>query len=66
MVADGRVLREDKEGNDAADVATNFGRLRQPDLVMDARRNLLKVNKEWYPRVLLLHRFLVATARESP
>ena len=30
MVADGRVRREDKEGTDAADVAADFGRLRQP------------------------------------
>ena len=39
MVADGRVRREDKDGNDAADFAADFGRLRQPGDVIDARRN---------------------------
>ena len=65
MVAEGKVRREDKEGNDAADVAADFGRLRQPEAVIDARRNLLRVKKEWYPRMLSLHRFMVAIARES-
>ena len=65
MVAEGKVRREDKEGNDAADIAADFGRLRQPEAVIDARRNLLRVKKEWYSRVLSLHRFMVAIARES-
>ena len=37
MVADGRARREDKEGNDAAERAADFGRLRQPEVVNDAR-----------------------------
>ena len=53
MVADGRVRREDKEGNDAADIAADFGRLRQPEMVIDAGRNQLRVKKEWYPKVLV-------------
>ena len=61
----GGVRREDKEGNDAADVAADSGRLRPPEVVIDARRNLLRVKEEWYPRVFLLHRFMVAIARES-
>ena len=65
MVADGKVRREDKDGNDAADIAADFGRLRQPEVVIDARRNLLRAKKEWYSRVLSLHRFMVAIARES-
>ena len=65
MVAHCKVCREDKEGNDAADIAADFGRLRQPEQVIDARRNLLRVKKEWYPRILSLHRFMVAIARES-
>ena len=65
MVAQGKVGREDKEGNDAADIAADFGRLRQPAEVIDARRNLLRVKKEWYPRILSLHRFMVAIAGES-
>ena len=48
MVAEGKVRREDKEGNDAADIAADFGRLRQPEVVIDARRNLLWVKKDWY------------------
>ena len=43
MIAEGKVRREDKEGNNAADIAADFGRLRQPELVIDARRNLLRV-----------------------
>ena len=43
MVADGRVRKEDKEGNDAADIAADFGRLRQPEVIIDAKRNLLRV-----------------------
>ena len=65
MVTEGKVRRKDKEGNDAAGIAADFGRLRQPDVVIDARRNLLRVKKEWYPRVLSLHRFMVAIVRES-
>ena len=34
-------------------------------MVIDARRNLLRVKKEWYTRILSLHRFVVAIARES-
>ena len=45
VVADGRVRREDKEGNDAADIAADLGRLRQPEMVIDSRRNLLRVKK---------------------
>ena len=65
VVVGGRVRAEDKEGNDAADIAADFGRLRQPEGVVDARRNLLRAKKEWYPRILSLHRFMVAIARES-
>ena len=61
MVAEGRVRREDKEGNDAADIAAEFGRLRQPEPVIDARRNLLRVKKRvllrrltWLVRVFFL------------
>ena len=35
MVVEGKVRREDKEGNDAADIAADFGRLdSQPMLLM--------------------------------
>ena len=62
-ITDGRVRREDKEGNDAADIAAEFGRLRQPEMVIDARRNLQRVDKEWYPRMLVFRRFMVAISR---
>ena len=65
MVADGRVRRDDKEGHDAADIAPDFGRLRQPEMVIDVYRNLLCLKKEWYSRVLVLHRLMVAVAREA-
>ena len=65
MVFDGRVRREDKEDDDAADIAADFGRLRQPRVVIDARRNLLRVWKKWYTRLLLLHRFMFAISREA-
>ena len=65
MVADGRVRKEDKDGNDAADIAAEFGRLRQPAVVIDARRNLLRVKGERCPCVRTLHRFRVAMSRET-
>ena len=40
MVLYGRVRREDKLGNDAADEAADFGRRRVSPAVIDARRNL--------------------------
>ena len=46
MVAQGKVRREDKDSKDAADIAADFGRLRQPEVVIDARRNLLRAKKE--------------------
>ena len=47
LVADGRVRREDKDGNDAADVAADCGKLRH-------RRNLLRVKRELYPILICL------------
>ncbi len=49
MVAEGKVRREDKDGNDAADVAANFGRLRQPEAVIDARREPATGQKRMVP-----------------
>ena len=42
----------------------NFGRMRQAGVVIDARRNLLKAMKDWYPSILVLFGFMVAIARE--
>ena len=54
VVVDGRFRGEDNIGNDAVDIAAEFGRLRQQDRVIEARRNLLRVKGEWYSRMLVL------------
>ena len=63
MVLHGRVRREDKFGNDAADEAADFGRRRVGPAVIDARRNLSGVCGRWYPIILDLHRFFIAISR---
>ena len=64
MVLHGRVRREDKLGNDAADdEAADFGRRTVSPAVIDARRNLSGVCGRWYPIILALHRFFIAIAR---
>ena len=65
MVAEGLLRREDKEGNDAADAAADFGGFQHLEVVVGARRNLLRVEKEWHPRMLVLHRFMAAIDREA-
>ena len=49
MVLDGRVREADRLGNDAADDAADFGRRRDGNAVIDARRNLSGVCGRWYP-----------------
>ena len=63
MVLDGRVRREDKLGNDAADEAADFGRRRVSPAVIDARRNLSGVCGRWYIVILDLDRFIIAISR---
>ena len=63
MVLSGRVRREDKLGNDAADEAAGLGRRRVSPAVIDARRNLSGVCGRWYPVILDLHRFFIAISR---
>ena len=63
MVLSGRVRREDKLGNDAADEAAGLGRRRVSPAVIDARRNLSGVCGHWYPVILDLHRFFIAISR---
>ena len=47
---DGDGVRElDRQGNNAADVAADFGRRRVDFLVIDARRNFAGVCGRWYP-----------------
>ena len=62
MVLDGRVRDLDLLGNRAADEAADFGRMRVPVHVIDARRNLVGGCNRWYPVVRHLHRFFVAVA----
>ena len=61
MVLDGQVREVDRLGNDAADEAADFGRWRVGNAVIDARRNLSGVCGRWYPVILDLHRFSIAT-----
>ena len=63
MVLDGRIREVDRSGNDAADEAADFGRRRVGNAVIDARRNLSGVCGRWYPVVLDLHRFFIASSR---
>ena len=63
MVDHGDVRLEDLVGNNVADAAGDFGRLRQHDDVITARRDLLRVRRYWYPIMLDLHKFMVAISR---
>ena len=62
-VQQGRVRLEDQEGNAEADTAADFGRRHQSEVLIDARRRLLKARSCWYPVMLDLHRFMIAIAR---
>ena len=42
-----------------------MGRRHQSEVLIDARRRLLKARSYWYPNVLDLHRFMIAVARVS-
>ena len=63
MVLDVRVREVDRLGNDAADEAADFGRRRVGNSFIDARRNLSGVCGRWYPVILDLHRFFIASSR---
>ena len=64
-VQQGRVRLEDQVGNTEADTAADFGRRYQSEVLIDARRRLLKARSHWYPIMLDLHRFMVTIARVS-
>ena len=55
----------DQQGNAEADVAADLGRRHQSEILIDARRRLLKARSHWYPIMLDLHRFMIAIARVS-
>ena len=64
-VQQGRVRLEDQVGNAAAGTAADLIRRHQSEVLIDARRRLLKARSYWYPIMLDLHRFMIAVARES-
>ena len=55
----------DQQGNAEADAAADLGRRHQSEMLIDARRRLLKARSHWYPVLLDLHRFMIAIARVS-
>ena len=64
-VQQGRVRLVDQQGNAEADTAADLGRRHQSEVLIDARRRLLKARSHWYPIMLDLHRFIIAIARVS-
>ena len=62
-VAQGRVRLVDQLGNAEADTAADLDRRHQSELIMDARRSLLKVRTLWYPVIQQLHRFMITVSR---
>ena len=61
-VQSGRVRLEDQLGNAEADAAADLGRRHQSEVLIDARRSLLKARSYWYPIMPDLHRFMIAVA----
>ena len=64
-VQQGRVRLEDQVGNAEDDGAADLGRRHQFEVLIDARRRLLKARSHWYPIMTDLHRFMIAIARVS-
>ena len=60
-----RVRLVDQQGNAEADTAADLGRRHQSEVLIGARRRLLKARSHWYPIMLDLHRFMIAIARDS-
>ena len=56
---------EHQQGNAEADTAADLGRRHQSEVLIDARRRLLKARSYWYPIMLVVHRFVTAVARVS-
>ena len=55
----------DQRGNAEADAAADLGRRHQSEVLVYARRRLLKARSHWYPIMSDLHRFMIAVARVS-
>ena len=64
-VQQGRVRLVDQQGNAEANAAADLGRRHQSEVLLDARRRLLKARSHWYPIMMDLHRFMIAVARVS-
>ena len=64
-VRQGRVRLEDQLGNAEADTAADLGRRHQSEVLIDARRILLKARSYWYHIMLDLHWFMIAVAGVS-
>ena len=64
-VQQGRVRLVDQQGNAEADAAAELGRRHQSEVIINARRRLLKARSHWYPIMPDLHRFMIAVARVS-
>ena len=63
LVDKGDARHDDLVGNDGADTAADWGRLRQQDGVISARRALIRIRLHWYLIMLELHKFMVAISR---
>ena len=64
-VQQGRVRLMDQQRNSEADTAAALGRRHQSEILLDARRRLLKARSHWCPIMLDLHRFMIAIAGVS-
>ena len=64
-VQQGRVRLLDQQENAEADAAADSGRRHQSEVLIDARRRLLKARSQWHPITLDLHRFMIVMARVS-
>ena len=61
----GRVRLIDQLGKAEADTAADLGRRHQSEVLINARRRLLKARSHRYPIMSDLHRFMIAIARVS-
>ena len=61
-VVQGRVRLVHQLGNAEVDISADLGRRHLSELLMDARRSLLKVRAHWYPIMQQLHRFMIAVS----
>ena len=64
-VQQGRVRLLDQQGNAEAASAADLGRRHLSEVLIDARRRLLKARCHWFPIILDVHRFVIAVARVS-